>query len=92
MSDDLDVILTEQLHFAQTRKKLVKKLRKLMPSDPNLVLMDNKIDMTIIFLETMINDKKIKPKPRINIKRKLFRIYIHFKFICLSIIIRKKNK
>jgi hypothetical protein len=90
--DELDIILTEQLYSARSRKKQVKRLRKLMPTEPWLVKGEKQIDLKIVFLETMINDKKIKPKRRINIKRKLIRLYVHFKFICASVFYRKKNK
>lgn len=89
--DELDIILTEQLHSARARKKLVKRLRKLMPTEPGLNILDSKIDGYICFLESMIRDNKVKPKRRINIKRKIFKLFVHVKFICMSVMIRKKK-
>jgi hypothetical protein len=90
--DELDIILTEQLYSAKSRKKHVRRLRKLMPTDRNLAQLETCIDNKMIFLGNMIQDKRIKPKRRINIKRKLFRFYINVKFIYLNVLFRKKRK
>lgn len=90
--DELDIILTEQLYAARSRKIQVKRLKKLMPTDHNLYIMEDKIDKKILFLENMIKDKKIKPKRRLNIKRKIFKMYVHMKFIFVSVFVRKKKK
>ena len=88
--DELDIILTEQLHIARASKKSVKRLMKMMPNDPGLIQGEKLIDLKIVYLESMINDKKIKPKKRINIKRKLIRFFVHIKFIIFNIAIKKK--
>ena len=90
--DELDIILTEQLYAARSRKIQVKRLKKLMPTDHNLYIMEDQIDKKIMFLENMIKDKKVKPKRRLNIKRKIFKMYVHMKFIFVSVFVRKKKK
>ena len=88
--DELDIILTEQLHLARSRKKTVKRLSRMMPNDPGLIHGDKLIDLKIVFLESMIKDKKTKPKKRINIKRKIFKIFVQIKFLIYTIANRKK--
>ena len=90
--DELDIILTEQLHSARARKKLVKRLRKLMPTEPGLNILDSKIDGYICFLESMIRDNKVKPKRRINIKRMVFKFIVSVKFIYLTLLFGKKKR
>ena len=88
--DELDIILTEQLHIARASKKSVKRLLKIMPNDPGLIQGEKLIDLKIVFLESMIKDKKAKPKKRINIKRKIFKIFVQIKFLIYTIANRKK--
>ena len=90
--DELDIILTEQLYSARSRKKLVKRLRKLMPTEHALVEIDNMIDLKIAFYEEMISDKQTKPKRRINIKRTLLKLIVSVKFVYLTLLFGKKKR
>jgi hypothetical protein len=90
--DELDIVMTEQLYSARRRQKLIKRLRRIMPTDPGLIKAEIQIEQTILYIQSMINDKKAKPKKRINIKKILYRFIIHCKFIYLAIILGKKKR
>ena len=65
---DLDHILLDQLHHAKRSKKAVKRVKKLCPNDPLVLVGDELIDKRIQFFESMISDKTLLRKKH---KRKI---------------------
>ena len=61
-TDELDLILLEQLQRVKKSKKVVKRHRKLLKNDPWLDAGDVMLDKKAEFLESMINDKTLLHK------------------------------
>lgn len=68
--DELDCILLDQLHSAKRAKKAVKRVKKLTPSDPLVIIGESMIDKRIQFFESMISDKTLLRKKHKRKKRK----------------------
>jgi hypothetical protein len=61
-TDELDIILLEQLHQARKSKKTIKRVRKLLKNDPVMDKGEEYIDNRITFLESMIQNKSLLHK------------------------------
>ena len=68
-TDDLDLILLEQLHQARRNKKTIKRVRKLLKNDPAVDKGEEYIDGRIAFLESMIQNKSLLSKKQKKKKR-----------------------
>ena len=68
-TDELDIILLEQLHQARRNKKTIKRVRKLLSNDPIIDKGDEYIDGRIAFFETMIQNKSLLDKKQKKKKR-----------------------
>ena len=68
-TDELDLILLEQLQQARRNKKTIKRVRKLLKSDPAIDKGEEYIDGRITFLESMIQDKSLLHKKQKKKKR-----------------------
>ena len=61
-TDELDLILLEQLQQCRKNKKTIKRVRKLLKNDPVVDKGEEYIDNRITFFETMIQDKTLLHK------------------------------
>ena len=68
-TDELDLILLEQLHQARRNKKTIKRVRKLLKNDPAVDKGEEYIDGRIAFLESMIQNKSLLSKKQKKKKR-----------------------
>ena len=68
-TDELDLILLEQLQQARRNKKTIKRVRKLLSNDPAIDKGEEYIDGRITFLESMIQDKSLLHKKQKKKKR-----------------------
>jgi|DEB3_MinimDraft_2_1074329.scaffolds.fasta_scaffold31246_2 hypothetical protein len=68
-TDELDLILLEQLQQARRNKKTIKRVRKLLRIDPAIDKGEEYIDGRIAFLETMIQNKSLLHKKQKKKKR-----------------------
>ena len=68
-TDELDLILLEQLQQARRNKKTIKRVRKLLRIDPAIDKGEEYIDGRIAFLETMIQNKSLIHKKQKKKKR-----------------------
>jgi hypothetical protein len=68
-TDELDLILLEQLHQARRNKKIIKRVRKLLSNDPAVDKGEEYIDGRIAFFETMIQNKSLLDKKQKKKKR-----------------------
>ena len=68
-TDELDLILLEQLHQARRNKKTLKRVRKLLKNDPAIDKGEEYIDGRITFFETMIQNKSLLSKKQKKKKR-----------------------
>lgn len=68
-TDELDLILLEQLHQSRRNKKTIKRVRKLLKNDPAIDKGEEYIDGRIAFFETMIQNKSLLSKKQKKKKR-----------------------
>ena len=68
-TDELDLILLEQLQQARKNKKTIKRVRKLLSNDPAIDKGEEYIDGRIAFFETMIQNKSLLDKKQKKKKR-----------------------
>ena len=68
-TDELDLILLEQLHQSRRNKKTIKRVRKLLKNDPAVDKGEEYIDGRIAFLESMIQNKSLLSKKQKKKKR-----------------------
>ena len=68
-TDELDLILLEQLQQARKNKKTIKRVRKLLSNDPAIDKGEEYIDGRIAFFETMIQNKSLLHKRQKKKKR-----------------------
>jgi hypothetical protein len=68
-TDELDLILLEQLQQARRNKKTIKRVRKLLSNDPAIDKGEEYIDGRIAFFETMIQNKSLLDKKQKKKKR-----------------------
>jgi len=68
-TDELDLILLEQLHQSRRNKKTIKRVRKLLKNDPAIDKGEEYIDGRITFFETMIQNKSLLSKKQKKKKR-----------------------
>lgn len=61
-TNELDLILLEQLQQCKRNKKKLKRIRKLLKNDPAVDKGEEYIDGRIKFFETMIDDKSLLSK------------------------------
>ena len=61
-TEELDLILLEQLHNVKRQKKIVKRHRKLLGNDPWLEKGDIALNKRIEYFESMISDKTLIKK------------------------------
>ena len=90
LTDELDIILSEQLYSARRRLKAINRFLKLMPNEPWLLQGKKRCEMNIIWFESLINDKKLKKRKRINIIRTLTNVKYYVRFFRFFTIKRKK--
>lgn len=57
--DELDEILLDQYHSAQRRKKILKRMKRLMPFEKQLIDGEIANEKLIQFLESQISDKEL---------------------------------
>jgi hypothetical protein len=83
-TDELDHILVEQLNSTKRQLKVVKRLLRLMPTDPWLNRGITVIDKRIQFFESMIHNKELiakkrkrKKDPDIMIRNPVYEWYKH---------------
>ena len=69
LTDDLDLILLEQLQQARRNKKTIERVRKLLSNDPAIDKGEEYIDGRIAFFETMIQNKSLLHKKQKKKKR-----------------------
>lgn len=60
--DELDHILLDQLHAAKRSKKVVKRAKKLLPTDRLVIVGEILVEKRIQFFESMISDKTLLHK------------------------------
>lgn len=89
-TDELDKVLADQLYSARRRLKAINRFLKLMPNDTWLIKGKKRCEMNIEWYESLINDKKLKKKRRINIVRTLSNVKYYVRFIRFFTIKRKK--
>ena len=68
-TDELDLILLEQLQQARRNKKTIKRVKKLLKDDPAVDKGEEYIDGRITFLESMIQNKSLLSKKQKKKKR-----------------------
>lgn len=68
-TDELDLILLEQLHQSRRNKKTIKRVRKLLKNDPAIDKGEEYIDGRIAFFESMIQNKSLLSKKQKKKKR-----------------------
>ena len=68
-TDDLDLILLEQLHQSRKSKKTIKRVQKLLKNDPAVNKCEEYINSRISFLESMIQNKSLLSKKQKKKKR-----------------------
>lgn len=68
--NELDLILLDQWHSCKRRKKVFKRIKKLMPTEPLLIEGEEMIDKKMQFLENMISDKALLQKKHKRKKQK----------------------
>lgn len=68
--NELDHILLDQLHAAKKNKKIVKRAKKLLPTDPLVLTGEILIEKRIQFFESMISDKSLLLKKHKRKKQK----------------------
>ena len=69
LTDELDLILLEQLHQVRRSKRVVKRVRKLLKNDPAIDKGEEYIDGRIAFFESMIQNKCLLHKKQKKKKR-----------------------
>jgi hypothetical protein len=90
LQTELDKVLADQLYSARRRLKAINRFLKLMPNEPWLIKGKKRCEMNIEWYESLINDKKLKKKRRINIVRTLSNVKYYVRFIRFFTIKRKK--
>lgn len=88
----LDDILLDYIHTQKNQLKLIKKLKRLIPEDPDLHKAEIIINNRIKFYYSMVENKEKKFKKRLNIKRTVNKIYYMVKFVYFFKILLKRKK
>ena len=60
--NELDEILLDQLHSAQRRQKLIKRLKKILKDGHDLGRVEHQNNLTMHYLKSMIKDKSLLEK------------------------------
>jgi hypothetical protein len=80
-TDELNLILAEQLQSAKLSLKTINRFLKLMPNDPWLLQGKKIVEKRIDWYESMITEPSYKRKRVINIRRTLTNIKYYVRFI-----------
>jgi len=90
LSIELDKVLADQLYSARRRLKTINRFLRHMPDEPWLNQGKKRCEMNIEWYESLINDKKLKKRKRINIIRTLTNVKYYVRFFRFFTIKRKK--
>lgn len=93
--NELDEILLEQYSSASKRLKHVKRLQKMMPSDKNLIIIENQILLKMKFYETHLVDSSIlknNKNKKFKIKRVIHTMYYLVRFMYFWKVYRREKK
>lgn len=90
--NEIDKIVSDQLLLTRRRLKVVNKLLRLMPKDPWLLEGKQKIEKNILWLESLIENEKLKKRKYINIKRTFTNIVYAVRFMYFLKILLQKDK